>query len=230
MPQPQTTDNQTCTARVAVVTGGQGVLGSAVAGALRADGWTVHAPGHGELDVTDPPAVQAWFDGVDRCDLLVNNAGCADDAVLARMTGDQWDRVLACNLMGAARCAKAVLPMMLRNGGGSILNIGSFSALTGPIGQANYAAAKAGLLGLSRSLAREFGSRDIRVNTVLPGFLDSPMTRDLPGKIRDAALARHVLGRFTSVAESARFIAFLGGCTHISGQVFALDSRIADWT
>ena len=214
---------------VAVVTGGHGVLGAAVAEALRAGGWDVRAPGHVELDVTNPVGVRAWFAAIVRCDLLVNNAGIADDALIARMTEAQWDRVVETNLSGAARCAKAVLPGMIRHGGGSILNIGSFSALSGPIGQANYAAAKAGLIGLSRALALEFGSRNIRVNTVLPGFLESPMTRGLPENIRAAALARHTLGRFTSVEESARFIAFLAGCTHVSGQVFGLDSRIADW-
>src|SRR6478736_3564091 len=110
MTEPVNPCNDECarSPRVAVVTGGQGVLGSAVAGALSADGWQVHAPGHAELDVANPDAVRAWFARLDRCDLLVNNAGLIDDALLARMTEEQWDRVMASNLSGSARCAQAV--------------------------------------------------------------------------------------------------------------------------
>ena len=118
---------------------------------------------------------------------------------------------------------------MLRSGGGTILSIGSFSGLAGAAGQANYAAAKSALIGWTRSIAREFGARNVRANVILPGFLETKMTSQLPGHVKQRALDAHALGRFSTVAESARAIAFLATCTHISGQVISLDSRISDW-
>ena len=158
--------------RVVVVTGGNGTLGSALAWAFAAAGDEVRAPGRNELDVASPEGVEAWFRALPRCDVLVNNAGIVRDRALARMTEAEWDEVLQTNLRGAMRCSRAVLPLMLRHGGGHIVQIGSFSALSGPAGQANYAAAKAALIGFGKSLALETGSRNIRVNTVLPGFLE----------------------------------------------------------
>ena len=213
----------------AVVTGGAGDLGSAIALELRAAGWVCHAPGRGDLDVTSPASVDAYFRSVKNCALLVNCAGLTRDGLLARMDEAAWDEVMEVDFRGAVRCARAVLPGMLRSGGGAILSVGSFSALAGAVGQTNYAAAKAALIGWTRSLAREYGSRNLRANVVLPGFLETKMTRQLPEAVKERALRAHALGRFTTVAESARAIAFLASCTHISGQIFNLDSRIADW-
>ena len=213
----------------AVITGGNGTLGSAIAGELRANAWTTHAPGRDELDVTSPTSVDSFFGRLETCDLLVNCAGITLDALLARMDETAWDEVMDTTLRGAVRCTRAVLPGMLRSGGGTILSIGSFSGLAGAAGQANYAAAKSALIGWTRSIAREFGARNVRANVILPGFLETKMTSQLPGHVKQRALDAHALGRFSTVAESARAIAFLATCTHISGQVISLDSRISDW-
>ena len=158
--------------------------------------------------------------------LVVADAGLVVDALTATMTSMQWENVLSVNLDGAFRCSRAALKMMVKQRSGHIINIGSFSALSGPVGQANYAAAKAGLLGLTKSLALEYGQRNIRCNCVLPGFLETKMTRALLEKRRPEILATHALGRLNSIADAARFIAQLDSFSHLSGQVFQLDSRV----
>jgi NAD(P)-dependent dehydrogenase (short-subunit alcohol dehydrogenase family) len=212
---------------VAVVTGGAGALGTAVRDALVAAGLTVHAPGHTELDVCDPDAVRHYFAALPAIDLLVANAGVAHDALLARMDSSAWETVLQTNLTGAFRCARAVARPMARARTGHIITIGSTSALTGPAGQANYAAAKAGLLGLTKSLAHELGPRGIRANCVLPGFLETPFTARITEKRRAEILDAHALPHPNTCTHAARFIAFLHtSMPHTSGQVFSLDSRI----
>lgn len=212
--------------RVALITGGEGDLAQAIRSSLEADGWTVHAPGKQVLDVTSSASVAAFFAGLDHLDLLVNNAGLVADSLIAGMTAEHWDSVLSVNLDGAFRCCRAALKLMVKQRAGHILNIGSYSALSGPAGQANYAAAKAGLIGLTKSLAREYGARNIRVNCVLPGFLETKMTRALLEKRRPDILATHALGRLNTTADAARFITQLDTFAHISGQVFQLDSRV----
>ena len=213
-------------ARVALITGGEGDLAQAIRTQLEADGWNVHAPGKSVLDVTSTASVTACFADLGELDLLINNAGVVNDALTATMTTEQWDNVLSANLDGAFRCSRAALKTMVKRRAGHIINISSFSALSGPVGQANYAAAKAGLIGLTRSLALEYGPRNIRCNSVLPGFLETKMTRDLLEKRRPAVLATHALGRLNSIEDAARFIVQLDSFAHISGQVFQLDSRI----
>ncbi len=212
-----------------VITGGHGGLGTVLADAFAHDGWKVFAPGHAELDVTDAELVNHWFRSLERCDVLINNAGVTRDRLLARITEDDWDRVLSTNLGGAMHCSRAALPLMLRQKGGAILNIGSHSGFTGPIGQANYAAAKAALVGFTRSLAAEYGAKNIRANVVLPGFMETPMTSGLAPEVIERARQAHHLRRFTTPEETARFVAFLATCQNISGQIFALDSRPVDW-
>ncbi|MDB6074353.1 MAG: 3-oxoacyl-(acyl-carrier-protein) reductase [Verrucomicrobiaceae bacterium] len=213
-------------ARVALITGGEGDLAQAVRIRLEADGWQVHAPGKAVLDVTSTASTTAYFGDLHRIDLLINNAGLVNDALVASMTSTQWESVLAVNLDGAFRCCRDALKLMVKQRAGHIINIGSFSALSGPIGQANYAAAKAGLVGLTRSLAREYGPRNVRCNCVLPGFLETKMTRTLLEKRRTEVLATHALGSLNTTEEAARFIAHLDSFAHISGQVFQLDSRV----
>jgi len=134
--------------------------------------------------------------------------------------------VIGDNLNGAAYCARAVSRRMLRRRHGHIVFVSSYSALHPPIGQAAYAAAKSGLLGLARSLARELGAAGIRVNTVMPGFLETRMTAGLPPQRVQAVLGEHALGRFNQVGEVAEFLHFLHTrLPHTSGQVFQLDSR-----
>ena len=217
---------------VALITGGQGALATALRAELEAQHWQVHAPGRDQLDVTDPASVRAGLAELPRLDLLVHNAGFLRDAPLARMTEADFADVLEVHLRGAFLCARAALRPMLRQGGGHLVFVGSFSALSGPAGQANYAAAKAGLIGLAQSLAAEYGARGIRANVVLPGLLETPMSAPVltDPERRRRALAAHTLGRFNTPAEAARFIAFLHSLPHTSGQVFSLHSRLQPWT
>ena len=134
------------------------------------------------------------------------------------------------NLDGAFRCARAVVRPMMRQRDGQILNITSYGGRVGRAGQANYAASKAALFGFTQSLARELGSRNIRVNAVSPGFLRTGLVADLTDDQQAAHAAANTLGRFNDVAEVARFVAFLAGMRNVSGQLFQLDSRITPWT
>lgn len=213
--------------KIAVITGGKGDLAQAIASELKREGWTVHAPGRSLLDVTDAGRVQAWFDALGRIDLLVNNAGIIRDMPVIKMTGDDFGAVIDVCLKGAFLCSHAAIRKMAKQRSGHIVQIGSFSAISGPAGQVNYASAKAGLIGLTQSLAKEYGKRNLRINCVLPGFLETKMTADLlnnPEK-RERILSDHSLGRLNTVGDAARFIAFLDSLTHVSGQVFQLDSR-----
>lgn len=210
-----------------VITGGAGGLARAIAEAFRDAGGEVHAPGRSELDVTDRDAVAAYFANLET-DLLVCAAGITRDAPLAKLEESAWDETLAVNLHAAARCARGVLKGMWRRKSGHIVFVSSFSALHPPIGQAAYAAAKAGLIGLAKSLAREAGPANVRVNVILPGFLETPMTAKVSSARRDEVRAAHVLGRFNTPEAVARFLRTLHeDLPHTSGQVFQLDSRVA---
>ncbi|MBN8457024.1 MAG: SDR family oxidoreductase [Verrucomicrobia bacterium] len=210
-----------------VVTGGTGGLGKAIATAFSGPDWTVAAPGSAALDVTDPSAISRFF--AERpVDLLVCAAGMSRDGVLGRLSETDWDAVMAVNFTGSAACAKAVIPGMIGQGSGHIVFISSHAALHPPVGISAYATAKAALLGLTRELADRHGRQGIRVNAILPGFLETRMTRDVPPQRREAALAEHCLGAFNTPAAVADFIRFLHErLPHTSGQVFQLDSRPA---
>lgn len=209
-----------------VVTGGGGDLAGAIRARFLAADWRVEAPRRQEMDVSRAEEVRCWFAAHECPELLVCAAGSTRDRLLARLGEEDWDRVLGDNLSGAAHCARAVGRGMLRRRGGHILFISSHSAIHPPAGQAAYAAAKAGLLGLARSLARELGPAGVRVNTVLPGFLETRMTRDLPAARVEAVRNEHLLGRFNRAAAVAEFLHFLHSrLPDTSGQVFQLDSR-----
>ena len=233
--------------RVALITGAAGGLGQGLVNEFAAQGWQVVAGYHRttahtetdsvwpvQLDVTDrsriaqvvPDILQRW----QRIDALINNAGLTADELSGQLSDDDWDRVLAVNLKGAFLCSQAVLRPMLKQRDGHIINISSFSGRCGARGQANYAAAKAGLLGLTTSLAKEVGSRNVRVNAVLPGVLPTRMTKLLDDAQLSAFATANALGRINSVAEVARFTVFLAAMQNVSGQLFQLDSRIAAWT
>lgn len=213
-----------------LISGGEGDLARALREEFERYGDDVHAPGRKEMDVRDEGAVEAYFSNLDRLDVLVINAGLTRDGTLSGLSTAAIADVIDTNLRGAFLCARAALKPMLRQRSGHLLLIGSRSARSGPRGQTAYAAAKAGLVGFGQSLAREYGARAIRCNVVLPGFLETRMTRDLPPSRRAEILAEHTLGRFNTVENAARFIAFLARVENVSGQVFTLDSRIDRWT
>lgn len=212
----------------ALITGGEGDLARHIRAELESAGWDVLAPGRAELDVLQP---KAFFAQIDRLDLLINNAGIFRDASLLKMTEEDFDAVLDVNLKGAFLCTQAALKLMSRQREGHIINIGSYSALSGPAGQVNYAAAKAGLIALTQSTAKEYGSRNIRANCILPGFLETKMTRHLleDAEWKEHLLSQHTLGRLNTPQDAARFIVMLHSMPAVSGQVFQLDSRIRRW-
>ena len=217
--------------KVAVITGGEGTLAQAVARGVLAEGWVVHAPGRDVMDVRYSDAVKAFFASLERVDLVVNQAGVIDDGSVVKMTVEQCEGVVDVSLTGAFRCAREALKLMSRQRGGHLIQVGSFAAIQGTFGQANYAAAKAGMIGLTKSIALEYGARNVRSNCVLPGLLETRMTAAL---LRDAERraeleSRHALGRFNTVEDAARFIVMLDTMQHVSGQVFQLDSRVGRW-
>ena len=216
---------------VALITGGSGDLAQAIRAELEAQGWVVHAPSHDEMDVTDKAQVQRVFGALERLDLLIHNAGITRDALLTKMTEADFSDVLNVHLKGAFLCSQAALKIMVKQRQGHLIHLGSYSALSGPAGQANYAAAKAGLIALTQSLAAEYGARGIHANCVLPGFLDTKMTRHLldDETQRQRVFAAHTLDQLSTAQDGARFIAFLHTMPHVSGQVFQLDSRISRW-
>lgn len=186
------------------------------AGAGRGCGWL--------LDVTQTPAVDAALKAISEefspPVILVNNAGVTRDNLLLRMKEDEWDAVLATDLSSVYRLSKAVLRGMLKARFGRIINIASVIAATGNAGQSNYAAAKAGMLGFTKSLAQEVGSRGITVNAVAPGFIDTDMTRALPKEQRAALIERIPLNRLGSAQDVAAAVAFLASdeAAYITGQ------------
>lgn len=209
----------------AVITGGTGTLGVAVAAELRNAGWMVDAPGSMELDVRRPDEIGRYF-ASRRPKLLVCAAGVTRDAPLARLSAAAWDEVWKVSFRGARDCARIVIPGMAERGGGHVVFVSSQSAVSPPPGQAAYATAKAALLGLARELARTHGRENIRVNAILPGFLETRMTARVTSARRQEVLSGHMLGRFNTCACVARFIRHLHeDLPHTSGQVFQLDSR-----
>ncbi len=158
-------------------------------------------------------------------DILINNAGLARDGVVVRMSEDQWDTVVDVNLKGAFNTIKAVARGMMKRRSGRIVNISSVVGLTGNRGQANYAASKAGLIGLTKSVAKELASRGILVNAVAPGFITTDMTDDLPEAARTALLGQIPLGRLGAPADVANAVVFLSSplADYITGQVIVVD-------
>jgi 3-oxoacyl-[acyl-carrier protein] reductase len=240
--------------RIALVTGATRGIGQAIALALAAEGATVvgtatrdegaaaigaalanvHAQGEGlRLDVTDAAACSAALAAIEQrhgdVSILVNNAGITRDNLLLRMKDDDWDAILATNLTPAFRLSRAVLRGMMKQRYGRIIQIGSVVGSAGNAGQANYAAAKAALVGFTKSLAQEVGSRNITVNCVAPGFIATDMTKDLPDTARTALLARVPLGRLGEPADIAHAVAFLaspragyitGATLHVNGGMY----------
>jgi 3-oxoacyl-[acyl-carrier protein] reductase len=240
--------------QVALVTGASRGIGRAVAGQLAAAGALVlinfthdaagahetaagiaAAGGRAELapfDVADaeaaPNAIAALLERLGRCDILVNNAGVAVDGLLLRLRAADWDRVMAVNLRGAFNCTKAVTRAMLRARYGRIVNMTSVIGSMGNAGQAAYAAAKAGVVGFTKSMARELASRNVTVNAVAPGFIDTAMTASLPDSTRTEYVRLIPAGRLGTPAEVAAVVAFLARpeSGYITGQVVGVNGGL----
>lgn len=177
------------------------------------------------LDIGDPDSIRAAFQAVakdfGRVDILVNNAAITKDNLAIRMKPEDWEAVIRTNLTGSFFCIQQVLQGMMRERWGRVINIASVVGESGNPGQANYAASKAGLIGLTKTIAQEMGSRGITVNAVAPGFVDTDMTSSLNQEVKDAALARIPLKRFGSVDDIAAAVVFLAGdgAGYITGHV-----------
>ena len=156
-------------------------------------------------------------------DVLVNNAGITNDKLMLKMTEEDFERVLKINLTGAFNMTQAVLKPMSKARQGAIINMSSVVGLMGNIGQANYAASKAGLIGFTKSVAREVAARGVRVNAIAPGFIESDMTDAIPEKMRDAMLAQVPMKRIGQAEEVAEVAAFLAGQEYLTGQTIAID-------
>ncbi|MFC4727061.1 3-oxoacyl-ACP reductase FabG [Coralloluteibacterium thermophilus] len=236
-------NTQVLSGEIALVTGASRGIGAAIAAELAAQGATVIGTATSEggavaigerlaaqggagrvLDVTDGAAIEALVESVAKefgpVSILVNNAGITRDNLLMRMKDEDWQAILDTNLSSVFRTSKAVIRGMMKARKGRIVNIASVIGLVGNPGQANYAAAKAGIIAFSKSLAKEIGSRGVTVNTVAPGFIDTDMTRALPEAQREALLGQIALGRLGAPEDIARAVAFLAGpaAAYITGE------------
>ncbi|MFQ5802130.1 MAG: 3-oxoacyl-[acyl-carrier-protein] reductase [Candidatus Methylomirabilales bacterium] len=239
--------------KVAVVTGGSRGIGRAVATALAREGAAItlcardpvllekiaaefESSGTQTLtvqaDVTRTAEVEqmveACVERFGQVDILVNNAGITRDNLLLRMKDEEWDAVLNANLKGVFHCTRAVLRPMIKQRGGRIINLASVVAVMGNLGQANYVAAKAGIIGLTKATAREVASRGIAVNAVAPGFIETDMTRALDPELQERMRSQIPLGRFGKPEEVADLVVFLASnrAAYITGQVIHLNGGL----
>ncbi len=241
--------------KVALVTGAAKGIGKAIALALAADGAAVIVNYNGSRDraeqtveemkalgadamayqcnVADTKAADAMIKEIiriyGRLDILVNNAGITRDNLIMKMTEEDFDAVINANLKGCFNTIKAVSRQMLKQRSGRIINITSVSGILGNAGQANYAASKAGIIGLTKTMARELASRGITVNAVAPGFVDTDMTRTLSDSIKAAATAQIPLGHFGRPEDIASMAAYLASekASYITGQIISVDGGMA---
>jgi 3-oxoacyl-[acyl-carrier protein] reductase len=235
-------------ARVALVTGGTGALGAETARWLAereihiAVGYRGSAQAAQtlaadlpraiavQLDVTDGESIRTAFQTVREqlgtVTILVNSAGITRDNLTMRMSPDEWEEVIDTDLSGPFRCIKQALPGMVAQRFGRIVTVGSISGVLGPVGQANYAAAKAGLAGMSKSVSREVGKRGITVNVVAPGLVKSPLSEQLDPGLRQLYASMAATGREVDPADVARAILFCVECSSLTGQVINVDGGV----
>ena len=197
---------------------------------LRAKGVRAEFLASNASDFAQAQEVAQWVaDNCGRLDILVNNAGITKDQLILRMSVDDWNAVMDVNLRSVFNYTKAFAPMMMKQRSGSIINISSIVGLTGNAGQCNYAASKAGILGFTRSIAKELGSRGIRCNAVAPGFIETPMTQQLPEAVRKEWMTRIPLRRGGLDSDVARVSLFLASdlAGYVTGQVISCDGGLA---
>ena len=245
----------TLTGKVALVTGASQGIGRAIALKLAAEGAAVVINYHGSMEkakevkaeiesdggiaeimqcnVADYQATEAMIrkvtDDFGRLDILVNNAGITRDGLLMKMSEEDYDTVLDTNLKGTFHCIRFAARQMLRQRGGRIINLSSVSGILGNAGQANYSASKAGVIGLTKSAARELASRGITVNAVAPGFIETEMTAVLSEKVRESAVAQIPMEAFGTAEDVAEAVAFLASdsARYITGQTIHVDGGMA---
>lgn len=241
--------------KIALVTGAAKGIGRAIALALAAEGATVVVNYNGskeraeqvveeikalgadgmtyQCNVADTQASDAMIKDIikiyGRLDILVNNAGITRDNLIMKMTEEDFDAVINANLKGCFNTIKAVSRQMLKQRSGRIINITSVSGILGNAGQANYAASKAGIIGLTKTMARELASRGITVNGIAPGFVDTDMTQVLPDSVKEAATAQIPLGHFGKPEDIANMAAYLASdkAAYITGQIISVDGGMA---
>ena len=211
-----------------LITGGDGSTARAIASLFRQNenSTEIYLPSRKEMDMTNESQIVDYIKQ-HPCDILICAAGCTDDQLISKTSEDSWDHVLQVNLRGAALCAKEASKLMIKQRSGHVIFISSYSAFHPPTGQIAYASAKAGLIGLTKALAKEWGHANVRVNTILPGFMENQLTKNVNQKRKESILSEHALQRFTTEKEVAEMIMLLHrSLLHTSGQVFNLDSRI----
>ncbi|CAN5889824.1 3-oxoacyl-[acyl-carrier-protein] reductase [soil metagenome] len=239
---------------VAIITGGTRGIGLAIAHRLAKDGYDLVLSYRGDAQVASSAQqelesygrgllivasdvskaddagalIETSISKFGRIDALINNAGITRDTLIMRMSEDDWDAVLTTNLKGAFLCSKAAIRPMLRQRSGRIVNLTSVVGLVGNAGQANYAAAKAGLIGLTKSVAKEVGSRGITVNAVAPGFIDTRLTEVLPQEMKDTLLKNIPLGRLGTPDDVSGAVSFLlsPDASYITGHVLTIDGGL----
>ena len=226
--------------KVAIVTGASRGIGAAIVAKLAEEGATVGAGARAiescesaalclKVDVSDSAQVDACVKTVverfGRIDVLVNNAGITKDGLLMRMSDDDWDQVLGINLKGTFLFTRAVARPMMKERSGSIVNISSVVGITGNAGQANYTASKGGVIALTKTTAKELGSRNIRCNAVAPGFIESKMTDGLSDELKKAYLGSIPLKRFGKVDDVAKAVVWLASddASYVTGQVVGVN-------